>query len=388
MKNNLSYYRHDVNSHNHWKFKALRKKFGWDGEGKFWALNNIIAAAEGCRLNLSDEDRVTGAASEIDMDEADFLQFVSFLVKPCKLIKEHLEGETRFIITSDTQDIFEEVSSDRIYQREWKKNKKNSKLEKLRPVELESNSNLNGIELESGHKKEEKSIVNKSKEDIDGTASQSPASEPVDKRKKRKVFIPPTQQEAQIFFVEKVGKTWGEGKAKTEADEFFDHYTGNGWIQGKGKPIVDWQAAARNWIRREREGAFSNVRPHLASTLQVAHSVGMHVSEEKKLDKTAEEINYLYELYLEDQSKVTVISIEQIHYDYLKKAGKINFNDQESFEIKTSATAELIQKKIETSESNTLRFMKKYGVLKFFKQESVKRTTVIFPVEQLKTATA
>ncbi|MDZ7763237.1 MAG: hypothetical protein U5K00_02260 [Melioribacteraceae bacterium] len=38
MKKNISFYSHYSDSHNHWKFKLLRNKYGWAGEGKFWAL--------------------------------------------------------------------------------------------------------------------------------------------------------------------------------------------------------------------------------------------------------------------------------------------------------------------------------------------------------------
>lgn len=34
---------------------------------------------------------------------------------------------------------------------------------------------------------------------------------------------------------------------------FMDHYTANGWVQGKGKPIKDWKAAFRGWVRRQND---------------------------------------------------------------------------------------------------------------------------------------
>ena len=37
------------------------------------------------------------------------------------------------------------------------------------------------------------------------------------------------------------------------ADPFWDHYESNGWMQNRGKPIKDWKAAARNWIRRQKD---------------------------------------------------------------------------------------------------------------------------------------
>lgn len=38
--------------------------------------------------------------------------------------------------------------------------------------------------------------------------------------------------------------------------EFFDHYSANGWRQGQGqgRPIRDWRAAFRQWVRRSRQG--------------------------------------------------------------------------------------------------------------------------------------
>ena len=43
------------------------------------------------------------------------------------------------------------------------------------------------------------------------------------------------------------------GSTETEALKFYDYYSANGWTQGRNKPIVDWRAAARGWIRRTAE---------------------------------------------------------------------------------------------------------------------------------------
>jgi DNA-binding transcriptional MocR family regulator len=40
------------------------------------------------------------------------------------------------------------------------------------------------------------------------------------------------------------------GAAETDAMAFYDYYEANGWTQGRNKPIKDWKAAARGWIRR------------------------------------------------------------------------------------------------------------------------------------------
>lgn len=44
-----------------------------------------------------------------------------------------------------------------------------------------------------------------------------------------------------------------KNNAPTMAEPFFDFYDANGWVQGKGKPIRNWEAAARGWIRRQNQ---------------------------------------------------------------------------------------------------------------------------------------
>ena len=43
------------------------------------------------------------------------------------------------------------------------------------------------------------------------------------------------------------------GSAEDDAMQFYDYYSANGWTQGRGKPIKDWKAAARGWIRRSSQ---------------------------------------------------------------------------------------------------------------------------------------
>jgi len=43
------------------------------------------------------------------------------------------------------------------------------------------------------------------------------------------------------------------GAEESEALAFFDYYEANGWTEGRNKPIKDWKAAARGWIRRSTQ---------------------------------------------------------------------------------------------------------------------------------------
>lgn len=126
MKNNLSYYRHEVNSHNHWKFKTLRRKYKWCGEGKFWALNNMIGESEGCKLDIRNPDKKAAIAADLDFDEAEFDEYLTFLIEKCRLVILD-EG---YLITPMTQENLIEVNNTRERKRNWKKQNSPSTQEK------------------------------------------------------------------------------------------------------------------------------------------------------------------------------------------------------------------------------------------------------------------
>jgi hypothetical protein len=67
-------------------------------------------------------------------------------------------------------------------------------------------------------------------------------------RRTQKRMAPPSIDEVQAYFAER-GCIDGE-----EPEKFRDYYTANGWTQGRaGKPIKDWKAAARNWMKNVKQ---------------------------------------------------------------------------------------------------------------------------------------
>lgn len=56
-------------------------------------------------------------------------------------------------------------------------------------------------------------------------------------------FTPPSEDEATNYFDE-------QGSSAAEAKSFLDYYAANGWKVGGRATMKNWQAAARNWIRR------------------------------------------------------------------------------------------------------------------------------------------
>lgn len=71
----------------------------------------------------------------------------------------------------------------------------------------------------------------------------------ISKNKGRKVFIPPTVEEVQLYCKERSNKV--------DAENFIDYYTARGWKLGK-ETMKDWKAAVRTWERKE----FSYKRPN------------------------------------------------------------------------------------------------------------------------------
>jgi hypothetical protein len=80
MKNDLPYFSHDNNARNHPKMRALIVKYGYEGYGRFWALNERIAESDGAYIDISRKINKLDLASELRLDESgldDFLKFLS-----------------------------------------------------------------------------------------------------------------------------------------------------------------------------------------------------------------------------------------------------------------------------------------------------------------------
>lgn len=63
-------------------------------------------------------------------------------------------------------------------------------------------------------------------------------------KEKTKPKPPPT--------VEQVKEYAAKAGLNLDAERFVDYYTANGWKVGGRTPMKDWQAAARNWARRDK----------------------------------------------------------------------------------------------------------------------------------------
>lgn len=72
---------------------------------------------------------------------------------------------------------------------------------------------------------------------------------------------------------------WAAARLAGNPEQFFDHFQANGWKVGGKTPMKDWQAAARNWSRRELEGRRTTRAPrkenYVEAAMRVARNLGI-----------------------------------------------------------------------------------------------------------------
>lgn len=218
-----------------------------------------------------------------------------------------------------------------------------------------------------------------------------PSPQPIKEKFQKKKFVEPTRQEARIYFISLMGdpkkqKSWPADKCEFEADKFVDHYISNGWVQGKGKkPIVDWKAAMRNWVRNGIDGTFSGTSTAVNGTNGRKNET-MHAKSEIKiqLPQVEKEINYRYERFLEGEQ--TIFNIEGAHYNFLKSKAMISFSDLEKENIKSMAVDYIKTESLSSDENNILKFMKLFGVIEFFKQQVSLNKKTVFHADKKRSA--
>lgn len=121
------------------------------------------------------------------------------------------------------------------------------KLQKLGFVDVTFNGRVRNVTTRAGSIPK----MGRQSTQIGEAASPNDTSTNTDKRTtdntsiKRGTRLPSLEEVLEAF--KEVGAEESEGMA------FFDYYEANGWTQGRNKPIKDWKAAARGWIRRSQQ---------------------------------------------------------------------------------------------------------------------------------------
>jgi hypothetical protein len=235
MKNNIDFYQHYAGSDQHPKFKMLRVEYGWEGEGKFWALNNRIAQADECCLNISKKYNKAAIANDLDFNLETFDMFIEFLKIDCELIRECKPG----IITTDIiQENFEKVSG---------KRKKNQSYYKKAVSDTLSNSQTTGTEIQQAETIQSKVKESKVKESKDKGKNENKPPLPPKAKKEKKKFDPPAKEDVVKYFIENEY----DGNKGAEAFEFYDCAD---WFDSRGNKVKNWKQKMRGvWFKDDNK---------------------------------------------------------------------------------------------------------------------------------------
>jgi len=121
MKDNLPYFSHDNDSRRHPKMKALIAEFGYEGYGRFWALNERIAETPGAYIDISRKVNKLDLANELGFDGNGLDKFLKFLSDP-EIDLINLKDDK--ISTDRITELFLKVSEEREHERDKKRKKK------------------------------------------------------------------------------------------------------------------------------------------------------------------------------------------------------------------------------------------------------------------------
>lgn len=122
---------------------------------------------------------------------------------------------------------------------DWKKNNL-IRPDRYTPTQFQEEKAQLGIPAvnQSAYQRVPQDRLGKDRLGKDSVKSESKADKPPRPR-----FTPPSEDDAITYFCE-------QGSSAAEAKSFIDYYAANGWKVGGRSSMKDWQAAARNWLRR------------------------------------------------------------------------------------------------------------------------------------------
>lgn len=211
MKNNIDFYPHYADSHEHWKFELLRAKYDWQGEGIFWALNNMIARSENTILDLNNKSKRASIAGKFKMSLDEFENYLQYLASECELII-YRDGLATTDIVKNT---FMEVQENRKKSREriesWRKQKQSNK---------DVTSNNSDVQI----RKESKG-----------------------KERRRKIYTPPTEVEVIKYFSE-------NGFNQELAKRAFKFYQEANWHDSNGNQVKNWKQKMQGvWFKEDNK---------------------------------------------------------------------------------------------------------------------------------------
>jgi hypothetical protein len=219
------------------------------------------------------------------------------------------------------------------------------------PLPPSTDSLTNGNEIPAEVEKE-------NEENKKGNEEGAPAAPPPPKKGKLE-----EKQEAMIAREKEFYKTLVphlDAYGKTMIRAFYDY-----WREAnKSRTKMKWELEA-TWVieLRLNTWANNNLKWNKGSA---APAPSPQPKGPPPLSKTQEELNYLFARWSEDPTHVTVISLQDEHYNVLKRDQLIAFSTQQAEQLRATARQRMKEHRLEGEQKETA-LMKAFGVLEFFK---------------------
>jgi hypothetical protein len=122
MRDDLQFFSHDTNAQDHPKMQALIAELGFEGYGRFWALNERIGSSSGAAVDISKKVNKMSLARSLGLNEEGIDRFLAFLSDP-DIDLVNISGEG--ILTTDrTQEDYQITREGREKEREKKQKQK------------------------------------------------------------------------------------------------------------------------------------------------------------------------------------------------------------------------------------------------------------------------
>lgn len=378
LKYGIDYFPYDIDMDNDDKLSMIIGEFGVKGELLWIKMLSYTYKNEGYYFDFKEDVLLK------------FLRRYSYCGFNMSFIKEVVPRFIKWgLFDQSVYDAFQILTSIRI-QKTWldaTRKRIGCKIDsKFSLLEVSS-----GIPAEETQKKAEVTDKEKEKKEkeikedsIGATASPTdkpdliPSSLPVkdetSKKKSRANFIAPTLKQVEEYMMKVKGdaskhNSWPESKCFNLAGKCYDHYTANGWTQGKGKPIVDWEAACRNFIRNEVEGVFANSTqnfpkqrqnlPESPTNFQTSRPVVKEPTEEDKVKMEKSFLNDAFTDFLNGKFNVKMMGIGT--YESLKKFNLVKLTKGDVSRIFDKAKDERLHYLKNSTDRNDVELMKNYS---------------------------
>lgn len=187
MKTNLDYYSRRTDAYRHAKFKTLRISYGggtdgWAAEGRFWALNDIIAESEMCQIDLSKTRNKAMIADVLGMSFPDLEAFIKILIS--EDVELLFEIEPGIFSTKKVQETLASVLAEREKARDrWSKGTKNKSSSENSDTSDEGLKTSPEVEHKVKESKVKESKVNESKSKVEVPSSEVLGEAPLSQAK-------------------------------------------------------------------------------------------------------------------------------------------------------------------------------------------------------------